>query len=104
MSDTNKWDLGRTKSTVATGSQREMGSFIPSHDFRVAQIAIQRCFELEKTPPCRQEDAVEPCLDMGKYVFGLAVDDARRLAYSLAQRNDVENSFYIGFVKAGKNG
>jgi hypothetical protein len=31
--------------------------------------------------PCRQEDALEHCLDMEKYVCGLAVDDVRRVAY-----------------------
>ena len=49
-----------------------------------------------------ERDSVEHCLTSESMYFGLRIDDLRRLAYDVAEANNIEHSFNIESQMAGK--
>ncbi|KAJ8729016.1 hypothetical protein PYW07_006712 [Mythimna separata] len=112
------WDPDAMEKAIRAVRNEEMGFLKASKEFKVPRSTLKRrvkginkeAIEIKKIlGSChptfsmeQEEELVHHILEMEKRFYGLTLQDVRRLAYQLAERNNIEHKFSKDTQMAGK--
>ncbi|CAK1590196.1 unnamed protein product [Parnassius mnemosyne] len=112
------WDPVVMEKAIRVVRKEEMGFLTTSKEFKVPRStlkqrvkginkeAVENIKVLESRRPFfsaeQEEELVQHILGMEKRFYGLTLQDVRRLAYQLAERNNIKHNFNKDTQMAGK--